>query len=288
MATLREIRRRINSIKSTQQITRAMKMVSAAKLRKAQESILAARPYSRKINEMIRHLITQLEETSVPLLQVRPPQRLTLVVVTGDRGLCGSFNSNIIKKVLHHMQFHKDKEISLICIGKKGYDFFRKHNYHIENKYIQVFSGLDYNLAQQITDYIVQQYISQKTDRVEVIYNEFKNAVQQFVVVEKYLPLTAEEFEGELKNVSYIYEPDKMSLLNSLLPKHLNLQTWRILLESNAAEHGARMTAMENATDNAGDLIEELTLYYNKTRQATITKEISEIVGGAEALKSAS
>lgn len=288
MATLREIRRRINSIKSTQQITRAMKMVSAAKLRKAQESILAARPYSRKINEMIRHLITQLEETSVPLLQVRPPQRLTLVVVTGDRGLCGSFNSNIIKKVLHHMQFHKDKEISLICIGKKGYDFFRKHNYHIENKYIQIFSGLDYNLAQQITNYIVQQYISQETDRVEVIYNEFKNAVQQFVVVEKYLPLTAEEFEGELKNVSYIYEPDKMSLLNSLLPKHLNLQTWRILLESNAAEQGARMTAMENATDNAGDLIEELTLYYNKTRQATITKEISEIVGGAEALKSAS
>jgi len=288
MATLREIRRRINSIKSTQQITRAMKMVAAAKLRKAQESILAARPYARKIDEMIRHLITQLEETSVPLLQVRPPQRLTLVVVTGDRGLCGSFNSNIIKKVLHQIQLHKDKEISLICIGKKGYDFFRKHNYHIENKYIQVFSRLDYNLAQQITDYIVQQYISLKTDRVEVIYNEFKNAVQQFVVVEKYLPLTAEEFEGELKNVSYIYEPDKLSLLNSLLPKHLNLQTWRILLESNAAEQGARMTAMENATDNAGDLIEELTLYYNKTRQATITKEISEIVGGAEALKSAS
>ena len=288
MATLREIRRRINSIKSTQQITRAMKMVAAAKLRKAQESILAARPYARKIDEMIRHLITQLEDTPIPLLQVRPPQRLTLVVVTGDRGLCGSFNSNIIKKVLHQIQLHKDKEISLICIGKKGYDFFRKHNYHIENKYIQIFSGLDYNLAQQITNYIVQQYISQETDRVEVIYNEFKNAVQQFVVVEKYLPLTAEEFEGELKNVSYIYEPDKMSLLNSLLPKHLNLQTWRILLESNAAEQGARMTAMENATDNAGDLIEELTLYYNKTRQATITKEISEIVGGAEALKSAS
>ncbi len=288
MATLREIRRRINSIKSTQQITRAMKMVAAAKLRKAQESILAARPYARKIDEIIRHLITQLEDTPIPLLQVRPPQRLTLVVVTGDRGLCGSFNSNIIKKVLHQIQLHKDKEISLICIGKKGYDFFRKHNYHIENKYIQVFGGLDYNLAQQITDYIVQQYISQKTDRVEVIYNEFKNAVQQFVVVEKYLPLTAEEFEGELKNVSYIYEPDKLSLLNSLLPKHLNLQTWRILLESNAAEQGARMTAMENATDNAGELIEELTLYYNKTRQATITKEISEIVGGAEALKSAS
>lgn len=287
MATLREIRRRINSIKSTQQITRAMKMVAAAKLRKAQENILAARPYARKIDEMIRHLIAQQEIKEIPLLAVRPPQRVTLVVVTGDRGLCGSFNSNIIKKVLQQINSHRDKEVSLICIGKKGYDFFRKRNYQIDNKYIQIFNQLDYLHAQQITDYIVQQYIVQKADLVEIVYNEFKNAVQQFAVVEKYLPLTAEEFEGELKNVSYLYEPDQLSLLNALLPKHLNLQTWRILLESNAAEQGARMTAMENATDNAGELIDELTLHYNKTRQAAITKEISEIVGGAEALKSA-
>ncbi|OGB69843.1 MAG: ATP synthase F1 subunit gamma [Caldithrix sp. RBG_13_44_9] len=287
MATLREIRRRINSIKSTQQITRAMKMVAAAKLRKAQESILAARPYARKIDEMIRHLIVQLEISGLPLLAVRPPQRVTLVVVTGDRGLCGSFNSNIIKKVLQQIETHRDKEVSLVCIGKKGYDFFRKRGYQIDNKYIQIFNQLEYLHAQQITEYMVEQYIAEKTDLVEVVYNEFKNAVQQFAVVEKYLPLTAEEFEGELKNVSYLYEPDKLSLLNALLPKHLNLQTWRILLESNAAEQGARMTAMENATENASEIIDDLTLHYNKTRQAAITKEISEIVGGAEALKSA-
>jgi len=287
MATLREIRRRINSIKSTQQITRAMKMVAAAKLRKAQENILAARPYARKIDEMIHHLIAQQEIGGIPLLAVRPPQRVTLVVITGDRGLCGSFNSNIIKKVLQQIDSHRDKEIALVCIGRKGFDFFRKRNLRIDNKYLQIFNQLEYIHAQQITDYIVQQYIAQQTDLVEIVYNEFKNAVQQFVVVEKYLPLTAEEFAGELRNVSYLYEPDQISLLNALLPKHLNLQTWRILLESNAAEQGARMTAMENATENAGDLIDELTLHYNKTRQAVITREISEIVGGAEALKSA-
>jgi F-type H+-transporting ATPase subunit gamma len=287
MATLREIRRRIKSIKSTQQITRAMKMVAAAKLRKAQESILATRPYARQIDEMIRHLLVQAEITDLPLLAVRPPQQVTVLVVTGDRGLCGSFNSNIIKKVLQQIEAHRDKEVSLICVGKKGFDFFRKRNYQIDNKYIQIFNQLEYLHARQITDYIVQQYIDQKTDLVEVVYNEFKNAVQQFAVVEKYLPLTAEKFEGELKNVSYLYEPDQLSLLNALLPRHLNLQTWRILLESNAAEQGARMTAMENATDNAGELIDELTLHYNKTRQTAITKEISEIVGGAEALKSA-
>jgi F-type H+-transporting ATPase subunit gamma len=287
MSTLREIRRRINSIKSTQQITKAMKMVAAAKLRKAQENILAARPYARKIDEMIRHLIAQQEIKEIPLLAVRPPQRVTLIVITGDRGLCGSFNSNIIKRVLLQIDFHRDKEISLVCVGRKGYDFFRKRNLQIDNKYLQIFNQLEYIHAQQITNYIVQQYVAQRTDLVEIVYNEFKNAVQQFVVIEKYLPLTAEEFEGELKNISYLYEPDQLSLLTALLPKHLNLQTWRILLESNAAEQGARMTAMENATDNAGDLIDELTLHYNKTRQAVITREISEIVGGAEALTSA-
>jgi F-type H+-transporting ATPase subunit gamma len=287
MATLREIRRRIKSIKSTQQITRAMKMVAAAKLRKAQENILAARPYAHQIDEMIRHLLVQVELTNIPLLAVRPSQRVTMLVVSGDRGLCGSFNSNIIKKVLQQIDSHRDKEISLVCVGKKGFDFFRKRDYQIDNKYIQIFNELEYLHAQQITDYIVQQYIDQKTDLVEVVYNEFKNAVQQFVVVEKYLPLTAEEFEGDLKNISYLYEPDQKSMLNALLPKHLNLQTWRVLLESNAAEQGARMTAMENATDNAGEIIDELTLHYNKTRQTAITKEISEIVAGAEALKSA-
>ncbi len=285
MATLREIRRRINSISSTQQITRAMKMVAAAKLRKAQEKIFAARPYAYKIDEMIRHLITQLESVENPLLAIRPPQRITLVVVTSDRGLCGSFNSNIIKRTLLQINEHRDKEVSLICIGRKGYDFFRKRNYSIENHYINIFNQLEYLMAQEITAYLVQQYSQQKTDMVEVVYNEFKNAIQQTIIVEKYLPLTTEEFSGEMKSVDYIFEPDKMILLDSLLPKHLNLQSWRILLESNTAEQGARMTAMESATDNAGELISDLTLHYNKVRQANITREISEIVGGAEALK---
>lgn len=285
MATLREIRRRINSISSTQQITRAMKMVAAAKLRKAQEQIFAARPYAYKIDEMIRHLITQLESVENPLLAIRPPQRITLVVVTSDRGLCGSFNSNIIKRTLLQINEHRDKEVSLICIGRKGYDFFRKRNYSIENHYINIFNQLEYLMAQEITAYLVKQYSQQKTDMVEVVYNEFKNAIQQTIIVEKYLPLTTEEFSGEMKSVDYIFEPDKMILLDSLLPKHLNLQSWRILLESNTAEQGARMTAMESATDNAGELISDLTLHYNKARQANITREISEIVGGAEALK---
>jgi len=286
VATLREIRRRINSIKSTQQITRAMKMVAAAKLRKAQENIVAARPYAYKIDEMIRHLIFQLDEIGEPLLEVRPAGRVLLVVITSDRGLCGSFNSNIIKRTLRHMEEHKDKEISLLCIGRKGHDFFRKRDFHIVGKYTNIFNPLEYVTAREITGFLVGQYIKEQTDLIEIIYNEFKNAVQQNVVLEKYLPLSGEEFEGELSTIDYIYEPDKLSLLNALLPKHLNIQTWRILLESNAAEQGARMTAMENATENAGDLISELTLKYNKARQATITREISEIVGGAEALRS--
>jgi F-type H+-transporting ATPase subunit gamma len=261
-----------------------MKMVAAARLRKAQERIVATRPYAHEIDKMIRHLIFHIEEVIDPLLEVRPPQRVLLVVVTSDRGLCGSFNSNIIKRALQQIDFHKDKEISLFCVGRKCYDFFRKRNYNIEEKYINIFSYLEYHHSQMITDYVVNNYKQKKTDLIEVIYNEFKNIVQQNVIVETYLPLTAEKFEGELSLVDYLYEPDKYGLLSALLPKHLGVQTWRILLESNAAEQGARMTAMENATDNASDLIADLTLHYNKARQASITKELAEIVGGSEAL----
>lgn len=284
MATLREIKRRINSIKSTQQITRAMKMVAAARLRKAQERILANRPYAYRINEMIGHLVSHIEFINNPLLDVRPLQRLLLVIVTADRGLCGSFNSNIIKKALHQIEVHKDMEISLLCIGRKGYDFFRKRNYVIDRHDINIFNQLDYHHAQLITDFMVDMYVTKNTDLIEIVYNEFKSAVQQNIVVEEYLPLYPTTFEEKTFRVDYLYEPDKLSLFNALLPKHMNIQTWRILLESNAAEQGARMTAMENATDNASDLITDLTLHYNKARQASITKEISEIVGGAEAL----
>ncbi|HFE65356.1 MAG TPA: ATP synthase F1 subunit gamma [Caldithrix sp.] len=287
MATLREIRRRIVSVKSTQQITKAMKMVASAKLRQAQEKIFAARPYSFQIDEIIRHLVATVEEPEDPLLEMRPAQRVLLVAVTADRGLCGAFNGNIIKQVLHQIEFHRDKEVSLVCIGRKGNDFFSKRNYQIRNRYVRIFDHLDFTKAQEITSFIVNEYRSRETDLVEFVYNEFKNAVQQNVVVEKYLPLTTKEFQGGKTNVDYIYEPDKASLLTAMLPRHLNMQTWRILLESNASEQGARMTAMENATDNAEEMIHDLTLFYNRTRQAAITKEISEIVGGAEAMKSA-
>ncbi len=286
MATLREIRRRIGSVKSTQQITRAMKMVAAAKLRHAQEKIFAARPYAYQIDEMIRHLIATLGEPQDPLLEEREPQRVLIVAVTADRGLCGAFNGNIIKQVLHQIDFHKDKEVSLLCLGRKSNDFFTKRGYPVEMRYTQFFNNLNFSHARMITDYLVERYRTRQTDLVEVVYNEFKNAVQQNVIVEKYLPLTPGEFAGGKASIDYIYEPDKESLLNALLPKHLNMQMWRILLESNASEQGARMTAMENATDNASELIHDLTLYYNRARQAAITKEISEIVGGAEALKS--
>ena len=287
MATLRGIKRRISSVKSTQQITRAMKMVSAAKLRKAQDQIIAARPYAYKIDEMIKHLVAKIEVITDPLLEVRPPQRVLIVAVTADRGLCGSFNSNIIKRVQHQFETHKDKEISLVCVGRKGFDFFRKQSVEIEQKYIQFFNNLEYIHAQEITEFLVNYYQEKKTDLIEVVYNEFKNAVQQNIIVENFLPLKTEQFQDIKTSVDYLYEPDKLSLLNALLPKHLNMQTWRILLESNASEQGARMTAMENATENAGEMIHDLTLHYNKARQAAITKEISEIVGGSEALRSA-
>jgi F-type H+-transporting ATPase subunit gamma len=288
VATLRGIKRRIASVKSTQQITRAMKMVAAAKLRKAQEQIMAARPYAYKIDEMIKHLVGKLEVITDPLLEVRPTQRVLIVAVTADRGLCGSFNTNIIKRVQHQIDTHKDKEITLVCVGRKSFDFFRKQSIHMEEKYIQFFNNLEYIHAQEITEFLVNYYKEKKADLIEIVYNEFKNAVQQNIIVETYLPLKAEKFQDVQATVDYLYEPDKLSLLNALLPKHLNMQTWRILLESNASEQGARMTAMENATDNAADMIRDLTLHYNKARQASITKEISEIVGGSEALKSAS
>ncbi len=287
MATLREIRHRISSVKSTQQITRAMKMVAAAKLRQAQDNILSARPYAYQIDEMIRHLISSLEEPQDPLLETRPAQRIIIVAVTSDRGLCGAFNSNIIKRVLHQMDVHKDKEISLVCVGRKGYDYFRRRDYAIEKHYIQLFSHIDFSHARIITDYLVGQYRERKADMVEIVYNEFKNAVQQNIIVETYLPILTDNIEKDYVPIDYIYEPDKQSLLSALLPRHLVMQTWRILLESNAAEQGARMTAMENATDNASDIIHDLTLHYNRARQAAITKEITEIVSGAEALKSA-
>ncbi len=286
MATLREIRRRINSIKSTQQVTKAMKMVAAAKLRRAQEKALAARPYGRKIEEMVQHLVATVDTAAEPLLMPREPRRVLLVAVTADRGLCGAFNFNIIKQTLHRIEFHKDKEVSLVCVGKKGYDFFSKRDYNVVRHFIQFFNNLEFLHARQISHFLVDYYLQNQTDVIEIVYNEFKNVVQQNLLVEQYLPLQPAAFEEQEVRIDYIYEPDRETLLKELLPRHLEMQMWRVLLESYASEQGARMTAMENATDNASELIHDLTLFYNRARQAAITKEITEIVGGAEALKS--
>lgn len=299
MATLREIRRRIVGVKSTQKITRAMKLVAAAKLRRAQESLLATRPYARKMHELLRHLVTKVDVGIHPLLQVRPVKRVLIVVVSGDRGMCGAFNGNAIKAATEHVNTHyaelkkEPQGIQFITIGKKCTDFFAKRDSAVYAKFPGIFANLHFGIARSIMDEIVGGYLKGDFDKVEVVYNEFKSVVQQRLAVEQLLPILPEQLEPE-KNlhphslIDYIYEPSSKEIMDVLLPKQLNFQLWRILLESSTAEEGARMTAMNNATGNAEELVRTLTLSYNKARQAGITTELLEIVSGAEALKKAS
>jgi F-type H+-transporting ATPase subunit gamma len=296
MATLKEIRRRITSIKSTQQITKAMKMVAAAKLRRAQQRILAARPYARKIDELIHNLISTVENFDDPLIQERAIEKVTLVVVTSDRGLCGSFNGNIIKKTLMEVDSLKGVEVEIVPVGRKAYDFFRKRKFNLGREYINFFNDLRFDHAKEITNYLKQEFIEGKTDQIKLVYNEFKSAIQQNLIIEDLIPIQVNPKSDEKDDretstptqhlkPDFIYEPSQNEILLQLLPKHLNIQMWRVLLESSAAEQGARMAAMENATENANELIYDLTLQYNKARQASITKELIEIVSGAEALR---
>jgi F-type H+-transporting ATPase subunit gamma len=296
MATLREIRRRIVGVKSTQKITKAMKMVAAAKMRRAQESIVAARPYARKIAEMLRHMTAKVDVSIYPLLGSRPVKRVALVIVTADRGMCGVFNANIIRTAVNRLEeqyrdLAAEGNVKLYCLGRKGTDYFTKRQYNVTSKHIGIFNALNFGTARSIVSVLAGAYERGEVDLVEVIYNEFKNAVQQRVIVEQLMPVPPSTVPAEAKKmrslVDYIYEPSSADIINALVPKHLNFQMWRVLLESNAAEQGARMTAMENASTNARDLIAALQLSYNKARQASITKELLEIVSGAEALKQA-
>jgi F-type H+-transporting ATPase subunit gamma len=299
VATLREIRRRVTSVKSTQKITKAMKMVAAAKLRRAQEALVSARPYSRKMNELLRRLVTKIDLSIHPLLKEREVNRVLLVVVSGDRGMCGAFNGNVIKAAIDHMNTqykHLLKErdgVRIVTVGKKSTDFFSKRNYTLFAKHVGIFGSLNFGYARTVIQQIVDQYLKGEYDKVEVVYNEFKSVIQQRIVVEQVLPIPPEQIQETkdlhaLAQVDYIYEPSINDIVNVLLPLQLNFQMWRILLESSTAEEGARMTAMSNATENAKELIRDLTLSYNKERQASITKELLEIVSGAEALKKAS
>lgn len=298
MATLREIRRRISGVKSIQKITKAMKMVAAARLRRAQEGIVSARPFAREIKRLISHLVTEVDASLHPLLQTREVKRSLLIVVTSDRGLCGAFNTNVIKAAAARVRDQypdrktNEHQIRLVTIGKKGSEYFGKRDYEVHAKYVGIFHSLDFGVARGIMEHLISGYLKQEFDRVEVVYNEFKNVLQQRIVIEQLLPIPAEELKPEAAHVAhslvdYIYEPSSKEIIGALLPRHLNFQMWRILLESNAAALGAQMSAMDNATENAKDLITDLTLSYNKARQASITKELLEIVAGAEALQKA-
>ncbi len=285
MATLREIKTRIKSVKNTQQITKAMKMVAAAKMRRAQDRMFSARPYAEKIRELIQNLTASVENPQLELLKSRPVQNITLVVITSDRGLCGSFNTNVIKKAVMEAGAHRDLNLSLVTLGKKGHDFFRKRGYNIIDRKVDFYNDLQFAHANEIANTLIKRFITGETDAVKIIYNEFKSVARQNLVVDKLLPISLEDFETQ-QSGDYIYEPDQSAILEALLPRHIRTQVWRALLESFASEQAARMIAMENATDNANEIIRQLTLQYNKARQAAITKEILEIVGGAEALKS--
>lgn len=287
MATLREIRDRISSVTSTQQITKAMKMVAAAKLRRAQENILAFRPYSNELREMIGHLVALSGDlTGMPLLEKRPVEKVLVVVVTSDRGLCGGFNGNIIRHAVQRVAEYSNREVSVFAVGRKASEFFGKRDYIVHDQAINIFNHLKFESAADISGRLVSLYLNGTFDRIEIVYNEFKSAIQQTLRTEQFLPFVPDEEMVQARaEIDFIYEPGKREILNSLIPKHLNVQVWRTLLESNAAEQGARMTAMESATENAQELIERLTIFYNRSRQAAITTEISEIVSGSEALK---
>jgi F-type H+-transporting ATPase subunit gamma len=291
MANLKAIRKRIATVKNTRKITRAMKLVAAARLRRAQENITRLRPYALQTMDMISSLATRAGADAElhPLLARRePPKRILFVVLTSDRGLAGAFNSGV-SKAAHRAYVELQaagKTTELAMVGRKGADYFRRRSIKIDHTFRNMYEGLNYQKANEIGDYIVREYTTQGLDEAYLCYNEFKSAMTQKVVVEKILPITPVKPEsGEDHSVDYIYEPDQGTILNTILPLYVNVEVYRALLESVASEHGARMTAMDNATNNAQDMIKKLTLQANRARQAAITTELMEIIGGAEALK---
>ena len=284
MANLKEIRNRISSVSSTMQITSAMKMVSAAKLKKAQDAITAMRPYAEKLTELIQNISATLEENvSSVYAEQRPEKKVLLVVVTSNRGLCGAFNSNVIKRTKERVQFYANQDVEVLTIGKKAHDILSKSETVFANE-SQLFDALTFDNVSVVAQVLMDAFADKRYDKIEIIYNQFKNAASQIVMTEQFLPL--EPISGGNANVvaDYIFEPSKEEIINNLIPSSLKTQLFKAVLDSNAAEHGARMTAMHKATDNAKELQNQLKLTYNKARQAAITNEILEIVGGAEAL----
>ncbi len=292
-ASLRDIRKRIASVRSTQQITKAMKMVAAAKLRRAQESILATRPFAQKLSQVLGNLVSRTTPDMHPLLSQRDPKRVEVLVFTSDRGLCGAFNMNLIQRTEKFLKEEKkaDEKVTLSFVGRKARDYFRKRQVTIRKEYVNLFGKVDFSLAERIGRELAESYAREELDAIYLLYSEFRSAIQQRILLERILPVTPasagakDEPAKSTGGADYIYEPSEGEILGKLLPMYVNTQVYRALLETTASEFGARMTAMENATNNAAEMIEKLTLVYNKARQAAITKELIEIVSGAEALK---
>lgn len=291
-ANLKEVRERISSVNSTQQITKAMKMVSAAKLRKAQQAIQRMRPYANKLNDMLTNILSNLEgDASTTYGQEREIENALMVVVTSNRGLCGAFNTNVIKAAVHTMstRFNGAKNVKVLCIGKKGYDYFKRRlpANQIIKDHVNIFSDLSFDNVAVVATQLMEAFSSKEYDAIEVAYGRFKNAGMQFAESEQFLPVKKLEKEpgSGRRRADYIFEPDKESLLEHLIPSILQTQFQKFLLDTHASEHGARMTAMDKASENAEEMLKSLKISYNKARQEAITRELSEIVGGAAALE---
>jgi F-type H+-transporting ATPase subunit gamma len=285
MAKTHDLKRRIRSIKNTMQVTKAMKMVSAARLRRAQERILAARPFAVTTAKVLSSLAARANPELHPLLVQRDIKRVELVLVTSDRGLCGSFNANAIKAAAAFLLQHRPDTLNVMTVGRRGRDFVRRRNFKITAEWLDIFRNLEFSTAQLIANDLIERYTSGEIDAVYIAYNEFKNVVSQRPVIEQILPIPRAELVAEGQGEDYIYEPDPESLFEAILPGYVRMQVWRALLESAAAEHAARMTAMDSATKNAKELTEALTLHMNRVRQASITTAIIEVVSGAAALE---
>ena len=286
MATLKAIRKRIGSIRNTQQITKAMKMVSAAKLRRAQEAVLAARPYAEKMAALLQNLSARVAAEAHPLLTAREEKKVLLLLLTADRGLCGGYNSNLIRAAEGFLRGQGgEKEIQLAVVGRKGVDYFRRRKVEMAERYINIGARPAVELAAELAEKLIARFLPGECDAVYLLYSRFRSALSQVPTMEKLVPVAVGKEEGEGQATEYLYEPGLEALLSSLLPKVVEVGIYRALLEASAGEHGARMTAMDSATSNAAEMISTLTLQMNRARQASITKELLEVVSTAEALK---